>query len=173
MWVKRILQQLQNELVVSYDSPPQGAADYLACLVIKDDSWPVKLVKYTAEIAGVNIVPAPTQAPTETAPQPTSTPHSRDDRGACGAKRIGLKNTFVYIALRSYNNYNCNHTPFCVKQEKIMSIENPALFYVVIAVLALLIVSLVLVVVLLVRRLKKISTYLYKDELELSAKIDF
>ena len=54
-----------------------------------------------------------------------------------------------------------------------MSIESPALFYAVIAVLALLILSLGVVVVLLVRRIKKIKTYLYNDELELSAKIDF
>jgi len=54
-----------------------------------------------------------------------------------------------------------------------MSIENPILFYVVVTVLSLLFASLVLVVVLLVRRLKRMKMHLYKDELELSAKIDF
>ena len=54
-----------------------------------------------------------------------------------------------------------------------MSIQDPVLFYVVLAVLALLILTLILVVVLLVRRLKRMKMHLYNDELELSAKIDF
>ncbi len=54
-----------------------------------------------------------------------------------------------------------------------MSIDNPILFYTVIATLALLFIALVLVVVLLVRRLKRAKMHLYSDELELSAKIDF
>jgi hypothetical protein len=54
-----------------------------------------------------------------------------------------------------------------------MSIQDPVLFYVVLAVLALLFLTLILVVVLLVRRLKRMKMHLYNDELELSAKIDF
>ncbi len=54
-----------------------------------------------------------------------------------------------------------------------MSIQDPVLFYVVLAVLALLFLTLILVVVMLVRRLKRMKMHLYNDELELSAKIDF
>ena len=54
-----------------------------------------------------------------------------------------------------------------------MSIDNPVIFFVIVATLALLLIALVLVVVLLVRRLKKMKMHLYNDELELSAKIDF
>lgn len=54
-----------------------------------------------------------------------------------------------------------------------MSINNPTLFYTIIATLALLFIALVLVVVLLVRRLKKMKMHMYNDELELSAKIEF
>ena len=68
------LSQEGKEFTVSHDAPPQGTADYLACLVIKDDSRPVRYIKYTAVINGVNITPAPTTQPTETPPKPTSQP---------------------------------------------------------------------------------------------------
>ena len=54
-----------------------------------------------------------------------------------------------------------------------MSISDPITFYIIIALMALLFVGLILVVILLIRRLRKLKTYLYNDELELSAKIEF
>ncbi len=54
-----------------------------------------------------------------------------------------------------------------------MSVNNPILFYAIVAILAFLFITLVLIVFLLVRRLRRMKMHLYDDELELSAKIDF
>lgn len=67
-----------SELLVTYQNPPPGAADYIVCLVIIDESWPSKYIKYSSALTGVQIVNAQTPEPTQTPPEemvsPTDTP---------------------------------------------------------------------------------------------------
>ena len=59
---------------VTYANPPEGAGDYLVCLVLKDSSWPEKFIKYSAVLQGVQVVPAPTAEPTATPLPATAVP---------------------------------------------------------------------------------------------------
>ena len=63
-----------EELFVTYDNPPEGAGDYLVCLVLKDSSWPEKFIKYSAVLQGVQVVPAPTAEPSATPLPATAEP---------------------------------------------------------------------------------------------------
>jgi Leucine-rich repeat (LRR) protein len=88
----------QTELMVSHDSPPQGTADYLACLVLGDEGRSVRFIKYTAEINGVNIAPAPTAQPTQTPPMPTESPAPAPSAEPSEQKGVDSK-ILLYILL--------------------------------------------------------------------------
>ena len=61
-------------LFVTYANPPEGAGDYLVCLVAKDTSWPEKFIKFSTVLQGVQVVPAPTAEPTATPLPATAEP---------------------------------------------------------------------------------------------------
>ena len=85
-------------LFVTYANPPEGAGDYLVCLVVKDSSWPEKYIKYSAVLQGVQVVPAPTAEPTDTPAPATAVPTAEPTPEQAPQKGIQAK-YLLYILL--------------------------------------------------------------------------
>ncbi len=85
-------------LVVTYENPPIGSIDYLVCLVLKDQAWPPKYIKYSNVLEDIQVVQAITPTQLETALETTQIPEISPTNTPVSQKGINTK-YLLYILL--------------------------------------------------------------------------